>query len=87
MSDPLNVFRRYTEDQQTWPESIAHLKGKLLRRKKDGVTYRIERPDGNTLGVDPAAYLVPVGDWWPIVCRSHWKTHKAILKQFELSAS
>lgn len=82
MSDPLNVFRRYTEDQQTWPESIAHLKGKRLRRKKDGAEYRIERPEGQSVGHKPAAYLAPVGNNWPIICRSHWKSHEAILKDF-----
>lgn len=71
-------------DPLMWPEAIAHLKGKILIRKKDGAKYRIGNPEHGQMGGKPTAWLAPVGDNWPTVSRSHEKTHSAILKQFDI---
>jgi hypothetical protein len=81
VSELLSAFRRFSEAEE-WPEEIAHLKGKVLTRKKDGAKYRVSRPSGQCIGRKAAAYLAPVGDNWPIISRSHWKTYPAILKDF-----
>ena len=65
-----------------WPEEIAHLKGVVLVRKRDGNSYRIERPSGQSFGGKPAAYLAPVGCAWD--SRSHWKTYEKILSEMRV---
>lgn len=77
---PLDVFKKFTEAVE-WPELIAHLKGRVIVRNKDGLRFRISRPEGQCIGRKPAAYLAPI-DWnWPKTTRSHWKTHEKILKE------
>lgn len=65
-----------------WPEELYHLKGRKLRRKRDGEIYRISRPSGQCIGYKPAAYLAPAGCSW--TARSHWKTYAKILSDFEV---
>lgn len=76
-----SVFERFT-GLQDWPQEIDHLKGKRLRRKRDGGIYRIRFPSGQDVGGKPAAYLEPAGCDW--TARSHWKTHAKILTDFEV---
>ena len=79
----INAFKEYV-DGIAWPEEIAHLKGKILVRKKDRNKFRISRESGQCIGRKPAAYLSPVGDAWPDITRSHWKTYTKILTDFEV---
>ena len=81
MNELHNIFKAFTE-AETWPEELEHLKRKTLCRKKDNALYRISRPSGQYFGGKPAAYLIPVGDNWPIISRSHWKTYAKILTDF-----
>lgn len=74
----MNVFREFSED--AWPPCLAPLKGRKLRRKKDGGLYIIRRPTGQSIGGKPAAYLEPAGCDWE--ARSHWKTHSKICSDF-----
>lgn len=60
---------------------IAHLCGKVLRRKRDGSLYRISER-GQAYG-KPACYLVPTGTSWGDT-RSHWKTDEKVLCEFEV---
>lgn len=76
-------FKQFV-DSQVWPEAIAHLKGKTLRRKKDGARYRIGNPVHGQMCGKPTAWLAPVGAFTEGQ-RSHEKTHDAILKQFDVS--
>lgn len=71
----IGAFRKFIDGE--WPESIAHLKGEILVRKKDGGQYRIARHSGQHIGGKPAAYLEPMGCSWSSRC--HWKTHEKIL--------
>lgn len=58
---------------------VQALRGKTLRRKKDGSTYRIFQVSGRSMGGLSAAYLVPV--WRG---RSHWKTHERLVLDYEV---
>lgn len=69
-------------NDQPWPEAIAHLKGKTLRRKRDGSRYRVHYPEGHFMAGEKCAYLVPVGA--SMGSRSHWKTYSKILKELEV---
>ena len=75
-----DAFKKFVDGE--WPEEIAHLKGKILVRKKDGNQYRIVRPSGSTFGAKPSAYLEPMGCAWD--SRSHWKTYAKILSDMEV---
>jgi len=78
-----DAFRKFIDGE--WPESIAHLKGKILIRKKDGNQYRIARHSGQSFGGKPAAYLEPMGCAWD--SRSHWKTHDKVLSDMRVKDS
>lgn len=58
---------------------VQALCGKVLRRKKDGSTYRIFQASGRQMGGLSAAYLVPV---WRGKC--HWKTHERLVQDYEV---
>lgn len=79
----ITAFEKFS-GMQDWPEELAHLKGKKLRRKRDGEIYRISQPSGQCIGRKPAAYLAPAGCSW--TARSHWKTYAKILTDFEVIA-
>lgn len=66
-------------DFQVWPEEIAHLKGKVLVRKRDGSRYIIRKPWGENFNRKPCAYLEPSG--CSFGSRSHWKTYAKILTE------
>lgn len=75
-----DAFRKFIDGD--WPESIAHLKGETLIRKRDGSQYRIARHSGQSFGGKPAAYLEPAGcSMWS---RCHWKTHEKILSDMKV---
>ena len=78
MNSAISVFEKHLGLDQ-WPDEIKHLKGKTLKRKKDGFFYLIKMPSGQSFGGKPAAYLEPVG--CSMFSRSHWKTHEKILKE------
>ena len=78
-----DAFRKFIDGE--WPKSIAHLKGKILIRKKDGNQYRIVRHSGQWFGGKPSAYLEPAGCAWD--SRSHWKTHDKILSDMRVKDS
>lgn len=79
----VSAFEKFS-GMQDWPEELYHLKGKKLRRKRDGGIYLIRRPSGQCIGRKPAAYLEPAGCDW--TARSHWKTYAKILTDFEVMA-
>ncbi len=77
----MSSFEKFS-GMQEWPEELAHLRGRKLRRKRDGGIYLVRYPSGEEIGHKPAAYLEPAGCDW--TARSHWKTYARILADFEV---
>ncbi|QZA71296.1 hypothetical protein AH02_54 [Pseudomonas phage AH02] len=77
----IDAFKKFIDGD--WPESIAHLKGKVLIRRRDGYKFRIVRHSGESFGAKPCAYLEPVG--CSMFTRSHWKTHEKILAEMSIA--
>lgn len=77
----ITSFEKFS-GMQEWPDELEHLKGRKLRRKRDGGIYRVRYPSGEEIGHKSAAYLEPAGCDWK--ARSHWKTYARILADFEV---